>query len=89
MSENKNQFEEMLSALRQQRDELALQMHLGAAEAKQEFEATVEKLDKMTEEYQPLKEAVGDSANNVMASMELLGGEILASFERIRKSMQQ
>ncbi len=83
----KHQIEETISALKQQRDELAVQIHLGAAEAKQEFEAAKEKLDQMTADFQPVKDAVGESASNVFASLQLVGEEILASFNRIRKSL--
>ena len=87
MSTEKTAIEETISKLKQQRDELALQIHLGAMEAKDEFESTTEKLDKMTAEFEPLKQAVGDSAGNVFAAMQLVGEEIRGSFHRIRKSL--
>jgi hypothetical protein len=40
MSEEKTLVEDTISKLKQQRDELALQIHLGAAEAKEEFESS-------------------------------------------------
>jgi hypothetical protein len=42
----------------------------------------------MTAEYEPLKDAVEESAGNVMASLKLVGDELLSSFERIRKSLK-
>ena len=87
MSDEKSRIEETISALKQQRDELALQIHLGAAEAKEEFENAKEKLDKMTEDFEPLKDAVAESAGNVLSSLQLVGEEVLASFGRIRKSL--
>ena len=84
----KSQIEEMVSYLKQQRDELALQIHLGAADAKDEFEDAKVKLDKMTDELEPLKDAVEESASNVWASLELVGEEVLSSFKRIRKSLE-
>ena len=87
MSDDKNLVEETISALKQQRDELALKIHLGTMEAKEEFDAATEKLDKMTEDYQPLKDAVAESAGNVLTSLQLVGEEVLATFDRIRKSM--
>jgi uncharacterized membrane-anchored protein YhcB (DUF1043 family) len=87
MSDDKSLVEETISALKQQRDELALKIHLGTMEAKEEFEAATEKLDKMTQDYQPLKEAVAESAGNVLSSLRLVGEEVLASFDRIRKTL--
>ena len=87
MSQDKNRVEETISALKQQRDELALQIHLANMEAKEEFEQAKDKLDKMTEDFQPLKGAVEESAGNVLSSLQLVGEEVLASFARIRKSL--
>ena len=87
MSDAKTKIQETISALKQQCDELALQIHLGKAEAKEEFEIAKAKLDKMTEDYEPLKDAVEESAGNVLASLQLVGEEVLSSFERIRKSL--
>ena len=88
MAHDKNRVEETISALKQQRDELALQIHLGNMEAKEEFERAKEKLDKMTEDFQPLKDAVEESAGNVFGSLQLVGEELLTSFDRIRKSLK-
>ena len=87
MTEDKTALEETISMLKRQRDELALQIHLGAADAKQEFDKAQEKLDELTAQYEPLKSAVQESADNVYASLKLVGDEVLASFDRIRKSL--
>ena len=87
MSQDKNQIDETIRALKQQCDELALQIHLGNMDAKEEFEKAKAKLDKMTEDFAPLKEAVEESAGNVLASLQLVGEEVLSSFDRVRKSL--
>lgn len=87
MSHEKNQIEETISALKQQRDELALQIHLGSMEAKEEFDHAKEKLDKLTEDFEPLNDAVEESAGNVLSALGLVGEEVLNSFERIRNSL--
>ena len=87
MSQEKSLLGETISVLKQQRDELALKMHLAEAEAKQEFEQTKEKLDQLTSDFDPLKEAVGESAENVVESLKLVAGEVVSSFDRIRKTL--
>ena len=87
MSTKKNLLHETISSLKQQRDELALKMHLAEAEANQEFDETIVKLDTLTAEYDPLKDAVGESAENVVESLKLVAGEVVSSFDRIRKSL--
>lgn len=88
MSDDKTRLEQAISTLKRQRDELALQIHLGAAEAKEEFDVAQTKLDSLTADFDPLKEAVETSGQEVFAAMQLVGEEVLGSFERIRKSLQ-
>lgn len=88
MSDDKSRLENVISALKQQRDELALQIHLGAAEAREEFDKAQAKLAELTADYEPLKDAVEESASNVLASLQLVGEEVLSSFSRIRKSLK-
>ncbi len=85
--EKKSEMEKLINTLKQHRDELALQIHLGEMEAKEEFDKAKDKLDQMTAQFDPLKHAVSESADNVFASLQLVGEEIKKSFERVRKSL--
>jgi len=87
MSDEKNPIGELISTLKQQRDELAVKIHLGAAEAKEEWENATDKLDELTQDYDPLKHAVSESAESVTESMKLVAEEVMTSFDRIRKSL--
>ena len=87
MSEKRDMLGEMIDSLKQQRDELALQMHLGKAEAKEEWERVQEKLDKLSDDFEPLKDAVGESAEGLLTSLGLVADEIKDSFHRIRKAI--
>ena len=88
MTKEMTRMEQELSKLKQYRDEIGLQIHLGAAEVKEEFEKAKEKLDKLLTDFEPLKDAVGESAGNVFASLKLVGEEVLQSFKRIRESLK-
>jgi seryl-tRNA synthetase len=87
MSNIEDHVKGMISKLEQERDELAVQIHLGKAEAKEEFESAKKKLAKMSQDLEPAKDAMKESAENVWSSLELVGGEILASFKRVRDSL--
>ena len=87
-NEDKSIWDETLSSLRQQRDELALQLHLGKAEARDEWEKLREKLEQLNQDYEPVKDAVGQSAGNLMESLKLVAGEIKDGFDRVLKSLQ-
>ena len=78
---------QLISALKQQRDELALKIHLGEAEAKQQWEKVTAQLDDLTKEYEPLKGAVEETAGNVLDALKLTAQEVGEGFERIRKAL--
>jgi uncharacterized coiled-coil DUF342 family protein len=78
---------ELISSLKRQRDELALQIHLGKQEAKDEWEKVTAKLDELTKDYEPLTDAVEETSANVVAALKLVAGEIQQGFERIRKAL--
>ena len=85
MADTKHQIEELIEALKRQRDQLALKIHLGKAEAKDEWEKLEKKLGDLTAQAGPVGGAVGDTAKNVGSALELAGEEIKKGYERIRK----
>ncbi len=87
MSDNRDMLGDMIESLKQQRDELALQIHLGKAEAKEEWERVQAKLDKLSDDFEPIKDAMGESAEGLMTSLGLVADEIKESFHRIRKAL--
>lgn len=87
MSDEKSQLDQLISTLKKQRDELAVQMNLGKAEAQEEWDKVTAQLDQLSKDYEPLKDAVGTSAEGVFSALKLVAGEIQDGFHRIRKSL--
>jgi uncharacterized protein YrzB (UPF0473 family) len=87
MSEDRDHLDALVSSLKQQRDELALQIHLGKAEAQDEWNKLTAKLDELTKDYDPIKDAMAETASNVLSALKLVAGEVQEGFERIRKSL--
>ena len=87
MAEEKAILEEIISGLKQQRDELALKIHLGKEDAKDEWEKVQDKFAKLSNDFDPVKEAVEESASNLFESLKLMAGEGKESFDRIRDSI--
>ncbi len=87
MAQSRDAVADMISRLKQQRDALALQIHLGKQDAKDEWEKVQSRLDNLMHEYEPLKDAVGESASKVFDSMKNVAGELLDSIDRIRNSL--
>lgn len=84
---DRNRLDELIGALEQQRDELALKIHLGKQEAKDEWEKVTDRLDKLKDDYKPVKDAMKESAGGVFDSLLNVGKEIQEGFQRIRKSL--
>jgi hypothetical protein len=84
MSESRDLVDKLITGLKQQRDELKLQMHLGKEELKGEWDKVEGKLSKLSDDFEPVKDAIEESAESVFASLKLVAGEIKQSFDRIR-----
>ncbi|REJ88926.1 MAG: hypothetical protein DWQ29_08080 [Planctomycetota bacterium] len=80
-------FQEIVSTLKQERDELALKMHLAGAEAKQEWEGLRGKLDSLLASYDPARTAATESAGKVGDAMKSVANEIKEGFQRIRQAL--
>jgi chromosome segregation ATPase len=89
MSDQKNALDEVISKLKQERDELKLQMHLGSMEAKDEYDRLSGKCDELTEQYEPVKDAVEDAAENVFAALGMAADELKVGFQRVRKAITE
>ena len=89
MSDERDVVDELITGLKQQRDEIALKIHLGKEDAKDEWEKVQEKLSKLSDDFDPVKEAVEESASNVFESLKLVAGEIKESFDRIKDSITE
>lgn len=89
MSEQRDRVSDLISSLKQQRDELAVRMHLAGAEARQEWSRLDDKVNELSHRFDPVKRAVGDSADDLWESLKLLGEELQHGFERVRKSLSQ
>lgn len=87
MSEQKDHLAELISTLKQQRDELALKAHLGTMESKEEWDRVSAKFDQLTSDFEPAKNAVEESAGDVWESLKLVAEEVKSGFDRIRKNL--
>ena len=75
MSEERKRIEDMITALKQQRDEIALRMHLAGGEAKQEWDRLEDKLVELSHRFDPLKESASRSSEEIWESLKLVGAE--------------
>lgn len=75
-------IDKVIAELKQKRDELALQIHLGSKEAQDEWAELEKKWEEFSAEAK-LEKSAGDIGDAVSA----LGGELKSAYDRIRKAM--
>ena len=80
-------LEGMISRLKQQRDELRVQIHLAEMEARDEYQRLSEKVDQLGEQYEPLREALEETGANVYSALGMLADELKIGFDRVRKAV--
>ncbi len=88
MSQNeKTLMAELISDLKQQRDQIRVRIHLGNMELKDEFEKLDERLNHLNLRFGPIKDAIGETTENVWDSLKLVGSEVGNGFRRILKAL--
>lgn len=78
------QIDKLVSALRQQRDELNLKLKLGSAEAKEQWEQLEKKLAKLTDKADRVSDVAEQTGEQVIEAAKLAADEIRKGYERIR-----
>lgn len=89
MSEQKNSLEELISGLKQERDELKLKMHLAGMDAKDEYDRISDKIDELATQYEPVSDAVEETAGNIWSALSMAAGELKAGYQRVRKAIDE
>jgi hypothetical protein len=85
MADKPNRLEDLVAALKTQRDEIALQIHLAEADAKDEWARLEEKFAALTARMKPVGKVVGETAGDVGSALELAAEEIKKGFDRVRR----
>ena len=83
--EQQRKLADLLVDLRQRRDELKVQLHLGKTEAEDLWRETEEKWRALRSQLDRIESDAGDTAKDVGATTMLLAEEIKRGYERLRK----
>ena len=79
-------WDDAIAKLKQERDELALKMHLGRKDLESEWQQLEAKWNELKAvKGPPLKEAASQTAQGVGAAMELAADPLKKGYEKIRK----
>ena len=89
MSDQRSALDETISKLKQERDELKLQMHLASMDAKDEYDRISGIVDELSDQYEPVKDAVEEAAGNVFSALGMVADELKIGFHRVRKAVSE
>ena len=89
MSDQKSTLESLISKLKQEKDELKLQMHLASMDAKNEYDRLSGKCDELNDQFEPVKDAIEETTGNVFSALGLAAEELKIGFDRVRKAISE
>ena len=84
MSE-KEPIDQIIAALKQQRDELHLQLKLGNAEVKKQWDELEKQLAKLTSKAELIGDIAEQTGEQVVEAARMAADEIKKGYERIRR----
>ena len=87
MGESIHDIEALMEGLKQQRDAIKVQLHLGKAEAKQEWEEMEKKLEHLRAKVKVVGDETQEASRDVLEAAKLLAEEIKRGYDRIRKKL--
>jgi uncharacterized protein YjbJ (UPF0337 family) len=87
MTDPTSKLDEVVDRLKQQLDEMRLQIHLAEAEAKDEFHELERKWEHLAGKARSAAGEAADSAKDVGAALGLLGDEVAKAARRIKKKL--
>lgn len=89
MKKRYSELKDAVESLRQMRDELRLQMHLGEAEARDEWERLESRWKRLRAEMDHLDQEVGEVSKEVGAAGMMLAEEIREGYRRLRERLKK
>jgi hypothetical protein len=84
MSNDKTRLDSIVEDLKRTRDELRLKLHLGAADARDEWEALEKKWGHLEGRLAVVGKEAGAAGENIGEAVELVAKEIRAGYERLK-----
>lgn len=86
MSEQ-SKWDELMDDLARQRDELRLKIHLGQAEAREEWDKVEAKWEDLQAKLGAAGREAADASRGVGSALRLLGDEIARGYQRVRQKL--
>ncbi len=83
----KKEFDELTDALKQQRDEIEVQMHLASMEAKEEWEKGEEKWGEFVDALGVITDDTKETTAELIHATKIIGDELKETYKRISERL--
>ena len=80
-------IDDVIEGLKQQRDEIRLQIHLAKAGVREEWQEMEKKWEELTAKAAVIGRETGKSSREVFEAVKLVADEVRHGYERIRKRL--
>ena len=87
MLQPRDELHRITEALRRQRDQLQLKLHLAKADARDEWDEVEKKWERLKVKLSALQETAEDVSEDIGHALKKLASEIEEGYERIRKQV--
>ena len=88
LNQARGALEATLERLQRERDQLRVKLHLAEMDAKDEYERLSKRIDELRAQYEPVRDAVGDTADNVFSALGLAADELWHGMSRIGRTIR-
>jgi ElaB/YqjD/DUF883 family membrane-anchored ribosome-binding protein len=84
MAEDKGAMDQLITDVKQLRDELEVQLHLASADARDEFAELEKKWQQLRARAEVVGDAAGEAAGNVGEAVSSVADELKKGYQRIK-----
>jgi ElaB/YqjD/DUF883 family membrane-anchored ribosome-binding protein len=84
MAEDKGTMDQLITDVKQLRDELEVQLHLASADARDEFAELEKKWEQLRARAGVVGDAAGEAAGNVGEAVSSVADELKKGYQRIK-----
>lgn len=87
MTREQTPLEDLIESLKQQRDEIRVQIHLAQADAREEWDELEKKWDALEHKLAAVTNEAGDAAKDVGSALGIVADELKHAYQRIRRRL--
>lgn len=85
----KAEFDQLITNLKQQRDEINVQLHLASMEAKEEWEKADAKWDELNKKINDIADEAKETGEEVITNAKTVAEELGYAYDRIKQRLNE